>query len=258
MLNNKDTLSKYLTALGLSREESLLYLELLREPANHLELSRKTGINRTKVYRLADQLEKRSLISTRTDDRGAFLIAADPRTLEVELVTQEEKLKQQRAIFSQVLPTLNELQQTRNPNEFSVATYEGVEGFKQMLWHELKAKSEVLIFGSGSIEDLVESKRWAEKHRAMTLEANYEVRELLNPMGKPEDFTKNKEFMNHYHKRYIAPDILEMNHQIVVYNDTVATYCWRDEQKVGTEITNTSHATMMRQVFEHYWQLAAN
>lgn len=163
MLNNKDTIS-YLQALNLSREEAKLYLELLKAPRSHLELARATGINRTKVYRLADQLEKRSLISTQTDDRGTLLVAGDPNTLEVELVTHEEAVKNQRAIFKQLLPNLQLLQTQRNrPENFSVHTYEGIEGFKQMLWHELKAQGEVLIFGSGAIEDLVQSKRWAEK-----------------------------------------------------------------------------------------------
>ena len=256
MLNNKDTTS-YLQALGLNRDEAKLYLELLKGPNSHLELARSTGINRTKVYRLADQLEKRSLISTQTDDRGTMLVAADPSTLEVELVTREETLKAQRSIFKQVLPNLQALKaDSEGPLNFSVQTYEGVEGFKQMLWHELKAKGEVVIFGSGTIESLVPSKRWAEKHRAMTIEANYQVRELINPGKKIENFTKHTEFMNHYGRRALPEDVLPMDNQIVIYNDTVATYCWQNEQKVGVEIINKANAEQMRKTFEHYWGLA--
>jgi len=258
MSDIKDTTLKYLSSLDLSRDEAKLYLALLKSPQTHLELARVTGVNRTKVYRLADQLEKRSLISSQTDDRGTFLVAADPSTLEVELVTQEETLKNKRAIFKQLLPTLTDIkkQGASGPLNFIIHTYEGVEGFKQMLWHELKAKNEVLVFGSGAIENLVPSKRWAEKHRAMSVEAAYKVRELLNPGKKGENFTKNTAFMKAYSKRYITEDILLMDHQIVVYNDTVATYCWQDGQKVGYEIINKAYATMLRQMFESYWQLS--
>jgi DNA-binding MarR family transcriptional regulator len=258
MLNNKNTTLQYLQALNLSGDEAKLYLELLKKPASHLELSRKTGINRTKVYRLADQLEKRSLITTKTDDGGTFLVAADPSTLEVTLVTEEERLKQQRAIFKQLLPGLQELQNSKNSSDsFSVNSYEGVEGFKQMLWHELKATGEVVVFGSGTLEALVPSKRWAEKHRAMSVEAGYTLRELLNPGKKIEEFTHNSDFMNQYNKRYISADILNMEHQIAIYNDTVAMYAWRGDQKVGTEVVNVANATMMRQMFEHYWKIAS-
>lgn len=257
MLNNKNILS-YLCSLGLSTDEAAVYLELLRGPRSHLELARATGINRTKVYRLADELEKRSLVTTRTDDSGTLLAAADPRTLEVELVTREETLKNQRAIFHHLLPTLEAIGSgDESVTNFSTQTYEGVEGFKQMLWHELKTENEILIFGSGTIENLVDSKRWAEKHRTMTIEANYSVREILNPGRKSKDFTKNAYFKSHhYQERFISPEILLLNQQVAVYNNTVATYCWRNAHKVGVEVTNASHATMMRQMFEHYWSVA--
>ncbi|CAN5626638.1 hypothetical protein BH23PAT1_BH23PAT1_5350 [soil metagenome] len=255
MLNTKDTILQYLKALNLTGDEAKIYLELLKGPNSHLELSRATGINRTKVYRLADQLEKRSLVGSRTDDRGTFLVAADPATLEVELVTQEEKLKNQRAIFNQLLPSLTELK-TETP-ESAIQTYEGVAGFKQMLWHELKTKVEILIFGNGAIQDLVDSQRWAEKHRDMTVKAAYKTRELLNPGAKPSLFTKNSEFMaNHYQAKTLESNVLLMKNQITIYNNTVTTYSWQNNQKVGVEIINKSNAQMMRQVFERYWQLA--
>lgn len=258
MVNNKNTYVQYLKALNLSGDEATLYLELLKEPQTHLELARLTGINRTKVYRLVEDMEKRSLVSRRTDDRGTFVTASDPRTLEVELVTEEEQLKVKRSVFKQLLPELQHLQSvgTHNPDSFVVESYEGVEGFKQMLWHELKAKGEVVIFGSGTIESLVESKRWAEKHRANSVEAGYKVREIINPGKKTKDFTQNEEFKKQYYKRLINDKILLLEHQIVIYNDTVATYCWRGDQKVGVEVTNRANAQMMRQLFEHFWKLA--
>lgn len=257
MLNNKDTLV-YLRNLGLTNDEGKVYIELLKGPRSHLEIARATGVNRTKVYRLADQLEKRSLITTRTDDRGTLLAAGDPTELEVEIVTNEELLKNQRAIYKRLLPQLQSLkkQAGRNPESFIVQTYESIEGFKQMLWHELKATGDLVIFGSGHIEDLVSSRRWAEQHRARTVELKYKLRELVNPNKKEEFFTNNRDFMSKYSKRFISEDILRMDHQVCVYNDTVATYCWRDAQKVGVEVINAANAQMMRQMFEHYWKLA--
>jgi sugar-specific transcriptional regulator TrmB len=256
MLNNKDSIIEQLHSLNLTTEEAKLYLELLREPNTHLKLAHATGINRTKIYRLADQLEKRSLITTRTDDRGTFLVAADPATLEVALVTQEEKLQDQRSAFDTLMPTLMAVKEG-DASEFVVHTYEGAEGFKQMLWHELKAKDQVLIFGSGTIEDLVADKRWAERHRAMTIEQSYKVRELLNPGGKKPVFTLNQEFLDkHYSYRILPQETMYLQNQIVIYNDTVGLYHWRNEQKVGTEIINRNYAALMRQIFEHYWQIA--
>jgi sugar-specific transcriptional regulator TrmB len=256
MLNKEDSPQELLHSLGLKHDEAKLYVELLKGPNTHLRLAHATGINRTKVYRLADQLEKQGLIIVRADDRGTFLEASDPATLEADLVMREEKVREQRAAFETVLPVLAGLK-TGDASKFVVHTYDGEDGFKQMLWHELKTKGENLIFGSGTIEDLVPNRAWAEKHRALTVQADYAVREILNPDSKGPVFTLNQEFIaKHYSFRVIDPAIITFEQQMVIYNDTVAVYNLRDEQRVGVEVINAAYANTMRQIFEHYWQLA--
>lgn len=254
-MNNTATSLEQLIQLGLSTDEARTYLELLREPTTHLKLAHATGINRTKVYRIADDLEKRSLVAKRTDDRGTFLVATDPTKLEIELLQKEETLKKQRAAFDQVLPMLAVMRQ-QNAREFVVNTYDGSDGFKQMLWHELKTNGEELIFGCGTIDDLVSDATWAEKHRAMTVDAGYTIREILNDGDKDEPFTLNKNFMTRYNHRFIPRDVLPLGQQMCIYNDTIAVYHWRQNQKIGLEIVSAPFAAMMRDVFEMYWRQA--
>lgn len=254
-MNNSDIILEQLRALGLTTEQARLYLELSNEPSTHLRLAHATGINRTKVYRLISDMEKQSLVAKRTDDRGTFLVAADPATLEMKLLVQEQRIRQRRDAFQQLLPTLVQLQ-SQEAHSFIVHTYEGVEGFKQMLWHELKTQGENLIFGSGTIEDLVPDAAWADKHRALTVESGYTIREILNPGEKDQPFTFNDEFMSRYTYKTVPRDALLLESQISIYNNTVATYHWRKNEKVGIEVVSASYATMMRQLFEHYWQSA--
>lgn len=259
MLNNKDNLILSLKKLGLTPDEAKVYIALLQEPMSHLEISRKSSVNRTKVYRIADALIKRGLITEETNDEGRELAANDPANLEIVLTTAEEKLHSQRDIFTKSLPGLQELfVSTQNQaTDFVVNTYEGVDGLKQMLWNELKAKDEILIFGYGTIQDLIGSKQWAEKHRIKSVEAGYQIRELINPGGKPKDFSENREFYDQiYNERYIDENILPLRQQVCIYNNTVAIYNWRNGQKVGTEIINKDFADMQRAIFESYWKLA--
>lgn len=260
MLNNKDTATISLRRLGLTPDESKIYLALLGSPMSHLEIARKTGVNRTKVYRLADSLIKRGLITEELSDAGRELAANDPLNLEIVITTEEERLKSQKAVLKQTLPFLRHAFETGNKindDDFIVNTYEGIDGFKQMLWNELKTKEEILIFGSGTIQNLIASNRWAEKHREKTLDAGYKIREILNPDGKPSDFTKNIEFLaTSYHRRFVDPKILPLGHQLCIYNNTVAIYNWKNDQKVGTEIINKQFADMQRAIFDQYWSLA--
>lgn len=126
-----------------------------------------------------------------------------------------------------------------------------------MLWHELKTQGEQLIFGRGRIDDFVDSGRWADKHRNLTIEAGYKIREILNPYNKRSPFTLNKAFISRYTHRHISADKLLLNNQMTVYNDTVSIYNWRGGQKVGLEIVNRDFAQTIRHMFEHYWRLCS-
>lgn len=257
-MNIQSELLEKLRKFDLTNEQSTLYLELLRGPNTHLRLAHATGINRTKVYRLVSDLEKRSLIVKRTDDRGTFLVAADPATLEIDLVNKEEKLKSARRAFAELLPLIGTLRGDR-ADDFVVHTYHGLDGFKQMLWHELKTKGESLVFGNGTLDELISDEKWAEKHRAMTVKANYRVREILNPDTKTPIFTQVDNFLaKHYSARFISSKLMSFRQQIAVFNNTVAIYGWKEERKVGLEIINQSFANMMRQNFEHFWELAVD
>jgi sugar-specific transcriptional regulator TrmB len=257
MLDNKNAIKKYLTAYGLSSEEAKIYLALLEKPLSRLELARKTGINRTKVYRIADDLEKLSLVKTEQLDSGKLLSASEPKNLEVALVTKEEELKAKRAVLNELLPSLDSMfNKSEEESKFSVSTYEGVAGMKQMLWNELKCKGEMLIFGSGTLEDLVGSRRWSETHREKTVDVEYKIREIINKGKKPLKFTQNKDFSKNFNRRDINERILNIEQQIAIYNDTVAIYHWRDDQKVGVETHNKAYANTMRQMFEQYWKIA--
>jgi sugar-specific transcriptional regulator TrmB len=252
MTDNNDTILQRLQTLNLSTDEARIYLELLKGPATHLKLARSTGVNRSKVYRVAEQLERRSLVSVRSDDRGTFLIASDPATLEVDLVTEESNLKGKRQAFESLLPML-QLIKSNDISSFIVHTYEGEEGFKQMLWHELKTTSENLMFGRGSLTDLIDNKRWIAQHTQRMLAAGYKVRQLVNPHETEELFSVNNE---NYEYRILSKEKLLLENQLTTYNNTVAIYHWRHQQKVGVEIINEAYATLVRQMFDSFWTQA--
>jgi sugar-specific transcriptional regulator TrmB len=254
-MNSKRDAQEVLTDLNLSENEAKLYIELLEKPNTHLQLARSTGINRTKVYRLAEQLEKRGLISRRTDDRGMFLVANDPNALEIELTIQEAKLKHQRQVLNEALPDLRAFHNDAK-SPFIIHTYEGTDGLRQMQWHELQTKGELLTFGNTTIEDMVADSYWAERMRERTVKLGYRTREIYNESGKSPDFTNNKEYMALYEARRVSEADLPVSTPIIIYNDTVTIYQFTDQKRVGVEIINKAFAHTMRSVYEMYWKIA--
>lgn len=259
MNTTMDEVINKLHRLGLSRDESLVYIELLRGPSNHTRLSHATGVNRTKVYRVAGTLEKMGLISKRADDRGSALAANDLSGLELRLIEIENKLKQQRDAMAELRADLS-MFRGYDPGEFFINTYEGVTGFKQMTWNELRTEGETLALGNGTIEELVTDREWAQRHRQRQIEAGYRAREITNyhyETNQSNFFTaKTIESTGLYQHRMISPHVINFDGQTVIYNSTVAIYHWKHERKVGLEIICANYANMMRQIFEQYWSIA--
>jgi sugar-specific transcriptional regulator TrmB len=254
-MNNKQYWIDKLNILNIGREEAKLYIELLEKPNTHLQLARATGINRTKVYRLAEQLEKRGLVTRRTDDRGMFLVANDPSSLEIELTAQEAALRRQRKVLDGAIPELRTLyQDAKNP--FVIQTYEGSDGLRQMQWHELQTKDELLTFGNTTIEDMVADHYWAERMRERTVKAGYRTREIYNESDKSQDFTANPEYLALYEARRVSEKDLPVATPMVIYNDTVTIYQFTSEKRVGVEIINEGFARTMKSIFELYWNMA--
>ena len=67
-----------------------------------------------------------------------------------------------------------------------------------MVWHELQAQGEIVAFGGQTIEDLITNHYWSEKHRQMSVEAGYTLREIINHDVDLPTFTQNAENMNRY------------------------------------------------------------
>lgn len=245
--------------LGFTQDEAKIYIELLHEPASHLQLSRATGVDRTKVYRIIESLERRSLVARRTDDRGMFLTAADPTALEVSLMERQQKLTAQKEMTTHLIPTLSALQ-TKDKSSFVVRNYEGTAGLRQMCWHELKTKGELVAFGNGTIEQLCGDGRWAEDHRDRQVERGYRSRDLINydynSDDLPELASERLISTKLYSARKLPYDVITFDSQTVVYNDTVSIYHWKQDHKVGVEIISTTYAQMMRNLFEHFWNIA--
>jgi DNA-binding MarR family transcriptional regulator len=250
-------LVNHLTKAGLERDDAVIYLELTKAPSTHLRLSRTTGISRTKVYRITARLEKQGMIARRSDDTGKFLIALEPVFIEEKIREQQKEGRLQQIALAKAkaqLPLLQAFQQ----NDFTVHTYAGVDGMKQMQWHELKTKGELLAIGLLTYEELVGSRRWAEDFRDRVAGSNYKTREIVSrvPRGFDMRFTDRKEFLRLYTYRILDDAVLPVAAPMVIYNNTVAIYQVDRQRKFGTEIIHPGFAATMRAIFEHYWLIS--
>ncbi len=257
---NNASLDNFLMSLGLSKDESLLFSVLIqRGPLTILSLSRLTSINRTKIYRLVERLEKIGLVQEIVEENKTFLKAVDLHQLELLVEREEEKAKYLRSVFpeiSSLIPTSTSLSQPST----KVIFYRGIDGIRQQGWNTLRAKKECLGFTYRLWTEVVGekfAKDWAEEWITRKLHFREIYCDELIKSKKQNPQLKGITYDNKYFSdRYISSKILNINHQIDIYNDVVSIYNWYEGEIFGIEIYNEKVASLQKQLFEIVWKIA--
>jgi DNA-binding MarR family transcriptional regulator len=254
-VRNASAIQQQLQRLGLTGDEAAIFISLLGTPKTQLDVSRATGIVRSNVYRIVDGMIEKGLVHELTTDEGKLLAAARPESLELLVIEQEIAAQTQRAGLDQLLPMLAGFR--RQDKDFAIKTYSGLGGLKQMLWNELKAQGETLLF-SGDTIDRATGRRWAEKYRAEVIGRGLRQRSIENYGVNPTPLSAHPQYTAHYQVRYIAKDVLDIKLELSIHDDTISIYnSLAHKTHLGTEITNPFLASLMRQVFEQYWSVAS-
>src|SRR5260370_714920 len=105
-------------------------------------LSRTSGVERTRIYRLIDKLMDSNLVEVETRYKRGVIKAAPVANLQILISQKEQELKglqDELGLIEQVLAR-NSLSSPATRVQF----YQGPEGVKQMFWNQTKAKSENL------------------------------------------------------------------------------------------------------------------
>ena len=133
----------YFKKLGFESEIADIYLALYTHgPQTISALARNARVERTKIYRLIDTLMESNLIEVETAHKRGIMRAAPISNIRILIAQREHDLRS-------LQDDLELLEQTLTRNTLSDPTtrvqfYHGPEGYKQMLWNETRATTEVL------------------------------------------------------------------------------------------------------------------
>lgn len=135
-----------LQKLGFETKEANVYLGLLElGEGNVQEIARKSGVKRTTVYHILEDLKVRGLISLNKKGKKILYVAEDPRSIEQDL---KEKQSYLQSFLPEILSIANLID--KKP---TVKYYENLEGIKEIYRDELKYfDSELLAWWSESYE----------------------------------------------------------------------------------------------------------
>lgn len=168
-------LEKYLQDIGLNEKESVLYLALLSvDNSSVLDLSKKTGLNRSTTYVILETLAKKGLVSETTVGKKTHYQAEPPERLETYVEQRKILLEEQAKKLKDIIPQIKSVQ--REGGEKPVVKYfEGRDGLISLgeeFFSNQDSNTEVYLIYSRDLVDEIFSKPEKEKYRQMRLGKN--------------------------------------------------------------------------------------
>ncbi len=258
MTPDKAALRTYFAKLGLEAEIADIYLALhAHGPQTMSELARSSGVERTRIYRLIDQLMESSLIEVESHYKRGVMKAAPIANLRILISKREQELQSlqdELGLVEQVLAR-NSLSSPASRVQF----YQGPEGAKQMLWNETKARTEVLAILYENIQIRTNS-RFFERWVQACNEADIHFRGIVGDNFRDSHAawyaSHDNERLKHWIGRYVSPDSFPIRHTTFIYDNVVAHYNWKDDEIFGIETYNQDIADSERRLFELLWDKA--
>lgn len=258
MPNETTAIRNYFAKLGLEPEIADLYLTLHAYGAQHISaLSRNSGIERTRVYRLIDTLTAHNLIETETHYKRTILRAAPILNLQILLSQREQELRTLQSELEHLHHSLNKDHMIESPLT-RVQFYHGTEGIKQMFWNQTKGKSESLSILHETMQtrsSLAFFERWVRKCNEQGLQFRGLISDhFLQDLQKWYSKNQNERLEN-WESRYVPPSVFPITHSTVTYDNVIAYYNWKDGDLFGIEVYNQEIADTHRRIFEMLWEL---
>lgn len=254
-INNKDKIIEFVQKMGYSAEAARAYQTLVLRGAMSLsELSRESGVERTRLYRRVPEWVAQGLLQELLAFKSHRYMAVDPATLASKLSEQKKKIEE----LELQIPEIEQIaSEAMSQQKTRVKYYRGVEGIKQILWNESKARSEVVGYTYRNLIEVVgkvffeEYARELEKNKVMIRDLRADA---FMESAKRREFVKRHIADSNW--RYLPDSTMKLTHNLDVYDEVVAMYYWDDNDIWGVEIQNARMAEMQRSIFETLWGIA--
>jgi sugar-specific transcriptional regulator TrmB len=235
-----------LTKLGLTENEASVYLALLELGSiNAGAIIKKTKLHRNIVYDNLDKLIEKGLVSFVTIKNIKQFEVTSSKELKDYVEKRKEEVLNEEKIVSQLLPQIEKIRISTERKQ-DATIFKDQRGLKTILDEITKAKSELLVFGTG----------WGMKE---TLGSYYEQWHLKLKQNKvkcrillPEN--KRGNFLKPFTEKYL-PENNVMPSTIAVYEDKVLNVVW-GEEPIAILIISEKASQSYRNFFELLWKIA--
>ena len=255
---NKSQISDMLTTtlqnLGLSEEETEIYLSLLNSsPQSAGQLGKTTKVKRTYVYRITDQLIQKGLIKKSLKGKTTVFTPLSPDNLLVQAQSQKQKTDEAITTLEALLPELRNKYKSVEDKP-TISNFEGIEGIKKVYLDAIKEGQPLLaIVETSKVRQ--EIYEWlTNNYIHKRIAAKIPVKSIVATGPKTKLYT-TKDSQELRESKTIDSDKFPIEDEVIIYADKVAIINHnKKSQPLAIIIDNKMIATTFRSWFETTWE----
>jgi len=239
-----------LKSVGLTENESKVYLELLRLGSTSTgPLIKKLGMHRAAVYDTIDMLIEKGLVSFVIKANRKYFEAHDPERLSEYLESKKQLIEEQEQELKKEIPKLQNLRILSKEKQEGYV-YKGMKGIKSVLEDVLKEGKLWFVFGSkGQFEQALPSFyiQFHKKRERLKIPMKIIRSEIIRKREEKYKF-KFREV------RYL-PEESTTPSTTMIYGDKLAVIVW-SEDPMAFVVRSKTAADSYRKYFDVMWKAA--
>ena len=249
-----DKIQQILSKIGLTKQESKVYLSLLElQEAQTGKLCKFTKIASSNIYKILESLMEKGLTHYRLQNNIKVFMPAPPESLNELFLQKQKKLDEERKEVNKLISNLKKIEVKKEPHS-NYKYYEGLIGLKSM-WHEINSN----IIKDTKLYYYTAKKESYERFVGFFTE-HHKIRTKKQATGKmifPEEDRKLAKERKKADKRFEAKFLnLKNNAEWGIIGDLFYIQYITGKNPRGFLIKDKTFADTFKQVFKQIWKEA--
>ncbi|MFA6022663.1 MAG: helix-turn-helix domain-containing protein [Candidatus Pacearchaeota archaeon] len=243
---------KLLQNIGLTEGEVKVYMALLKlGESKKSELSKESGISSSKIYEVADKLQKKGLIGYISKDNIKYFRAMEPKRILDFFNEKTSQFHEQKKALEKFIPELESVSKKEETNAILFEGIKAIKNFYKNLLEELKPGEEYYVIGVNYGDNLPGVREFFENFHNQRAKKKIKVKMLVNHDSR-NILVKSTQT---YSEVRFLPQYL-MNNMIILFYKNKAFIFFLAKDSVGLLIENKEVTKGFKVYFDAFWKIA--
>lgn len=239
-------------ALGFSPKESIVYVALLDlGRGTAAEIGKKTGINRTTIYDIVEELERIGLVTQLPSVKKKTYKPEPPEKLPVILEKKAARYREM-AKQSEGLASMLQSVAAKAPSKPKIKIYEGDSGLKSLYDASLLCKTSIRSFlTADALEEF--DPEYIHSYFERRTRKGIKIKGILNGSEASRGYkAQSKKLLRDI--CLVPGDKMDVVPEVYIYDDTISIFSIKE--RLGVSIESKDIANAFKKLYDLAWERA--